>query len=108
MPRTLRLASTAALAAAAACASAAPRVVTGPGGAVGVTAGVRLGWATKRLATKEPPATLVAEDGTVCRVTPDRYAATEERALVSCDWQPGAPPGREPPAGASPSDGRSR
>ena len=68
-----------------------PRIVPVPGG-VGFEGGVRLGWETKRISTKEPPATQVADDGTVCRVSPDRYRGTDARALVYCDWQLGAPP----------------
>ena len=77
------------------------RVHGGPDGAFSVGAGVQLGWATKIVATKQPPATLVAEDGTVCRVAPDRYADTKFGALVACEWQPGEPPGdppQDPPA----------
>jgi hypothetical protein len=51
-----------------------------------------LGWATKRVISKQNPETLVADDGTVCRVAPDRYASTEVKAMVSCNWQPGEPP----------------
>jgi hypothetical protein len=48
-----------------------------------------------RLATKAAPNTLIAEDATVCRVAPERYAQTEVRALVWCDWQPAPPPAKE-------------
>ena len=53
--------------------------------------GVRLGWASKRVVTKDPPSTLVAEDGTVCRVAPDRYADTKVGRAINCDWQLGNP-----------------
>ena len=75
------------------CASTGPaRVETTPGGGVAVVRGMRLGWARKAVATKQPPETLVARDGTVCRVAPDRYNDTAPGALVDCDWQPGAAP----------------
>jgi hypothetical protein len=61
------------------------------GGGFGVQVGPQLGWATKRVLSKQSPETLVAEDGTVCRVAPDRYASTEVKAMVSCEWQPGEP-----------------
>ena len=70
-------------------ACARPVQVAPRAGGVDVASG-QLGWATKRLATKEPPGTLVAEDGTICRVSAERYAATPPRSLVRCDWQPGA------------------
>jgi len=57
----------------------------------GVSTGVNIGWSTKRIVTKQPPETLVAEDGTVCRVSPDRYKDTDLKALVQCDWQLGEP-----------------
>lgn len=66
-------------------------------GMIGVESGVRLGWYTKRVATRQPPSTLLAEDGTLCRVSPDRYAATEVGTMVQCDWQIGAPVPDEPP-----------
>jgi hypothetical protein len=79
------------------CASAAmactgpARVIPHPGGGYGIQTGVQVGWATKRVLSKQNPETLVAEDGTVCRVAPDRYAGTEVKAMVYCDWQPGEP-----------------
>ena len=81
----------------AACAQGRPRIETTPAGGIGVTAGRRLGWETKRVMTKQPPETLVAEDGTVCRVSPDRYKDTAAGARVECDWQLGTPPAHAPP-----------
>ncbi|HUQ99860.1 MAG TPA: hypothetical protein VM166_10420 [Gemmatimonadaceae bacterium] len=60
-------------------------------GGFGVQVGPQLGLATKRVMYKQAPETLVADDGTVCRVAPDRYASTEVKAMVSCEWQPGEP-----------------
>ena len=74
-----------------ACGPHPPRAVLSPGGAVGVQSGIRLGWAAKRVVTKDPPSTLVAEDGTVCRVAPDRYADTKAGQTINCDWQLGNP-----------------
>jgi hypothetical protein len=79
------------LASLAACGAGPARLVTTPRGEVGVESGPDLGDGIKRVTTKHPPATLVAEDGTVCRVSPDRYAATAVGARVRCDWQLGAP-----------------
>jgi hypothetical protein len=67
------------------------RITPHPGGGFGVQTGVQIGWATKRVLSKQNPETLIAEDGTVCRVAPDRYAGTEVKAMVYCDWQPGEP-----------------
>jgi hypothetical protein len=73
------------------CAGSPPRLETRPDGAVGVETGRQLGDRVKRVLTKQPPETLVAEDGAVCRVSPDRYAATSVGDRIRCDWQPGAP-----------------
>jgi hypothetical protein len=77
--------------AAIACGPHPPRAVLSPGGAVGVESGMKLGWASKRIVTKDPPSTLVAEDGTVCRVAPDRYVDTKVGRTINCDWQLGNP-----------------
>jgi hypothetical protein len=73
-----------------ACAARPPRVEPSGAGAK-VSTGATLGWATKRLATKQPPSTLIATDATVCRVSAERFADTKPQALVLCEWQPGAP-----------------
>jgi hypothetical protein len=73
-----------------ACASGPARVSPQSGG-VRVERGMALGWGVKRVVTKTPPSTLVAEDGTVCRVSTDRYKDTKVGRSVSCDWQLGNP-----------------
>ena len=50
-----------------------------------------IGWATKRVLTKQEPSTLLAQDGTICRVSADRFKSTEIGRDTSCDWQPGNP-----------------
>lgn len=69
-----------------------------PGAQVRPTAGgVRvdepayIGWATKRVLTKQEPSTLLAQDGTICRVSADRFKSTEIGRDTACDWQPGNP-----------------
>ena len=47
----------------------------------------QIGWYTKKVVTKRPPEVLLAEDGTICRVAPDRFAGTANGALVYCHWQ---------------------
>ena len=73
------------------CAGSPPRLETMPEGEVGVETGRRVGDGFKHVLTKQPPETLVAADGTVCRVSPDRYADTAVGDRVRCDWRPGAP-----------------
>ena len=50
-----------------------------------------IGWATKRVLTKQEPSTLLAQDGTICRVTADRFRDTQVGRDMACDWQPGNP-----------------
>jgi hypothetical protein len=47
----------------------------------------RIGWYTKKVVTKRAPETLLAEDGTICRVSPDRFEATASGSAVLCNWQ---------------------
>ena len=47
----------------------------------------RIGWYTKKVVTKQEPETLLAEDGTICRVSPDRFRATKSGSAVLCNWQ---------------------
>jgi hypothetical protein len=73
-------------------------VACSPGARVSPTTGgvrvdqARIGWGTKRVLTKQEPSTLIAQDGTICRVTPDRFKDTQVGRDTSCDWQPGNPP----------------
>jgi hypothetical protein len=45
------------------------------------------GWLTKKVVSKKPPEALMAEDGTVCRVSPDRFRDTAVGTLLPCNWQ---------------------
>ena len=70
------------------CARPATTVVgAGTGGGGVVVESAPLGWGTKEVVTKRAPETLVARDGTICRVAPDRFRDTETGALVRCNWQ---------------------
>ncbi len=44
---------------------------------------------TKQVVTKRAPETLLAEDGSACRVSPDRFAGTAVGDLVRCAWRRG-------------------
>lgn len=78
----------------AACATRAPfagrPTIESTKGGVSVRNG-SVGWATKRALTKQPPETIIAQDGSVCRVAAQRYADTKVGDDVACDWQPGNP-----------------
>ena len=61
-----------------------------PGG-VRVDQTAHIGWAIKRVLTKQEPSTLLAQDGTICRVSADRFKDTQVGRDTACDWQPGNP-----------------
>ena len=73
-------------------------VACGPGAQVRPTGGgLRvdegyIGWAKKRVLTKQEPSTLLAQDGTICRVSEERFKSTEIGRDTECNWQPGTPP----------------
>jgi hypothetical protein len=60
-------------------------IAVGPGGVVASSR--QIGWYRKKVITRQEPETLLAEDGTICRVSPDRFAATKIGAVVYCNWQ---------------------
>lgn len=60
-------------------------VEVGPGGVIASSR--ETGWYRKKVVTKQEPETLLAEDGTICRVSPDRYKATRIGTVVYCNWQ---------------------
>ena len=64
-----------------------PRYVeTTPRGGI-VVKSDRLGWYTKKVVTRQPPETLYAEDGTICRLAPERFSETKVGAMLYCNWQ---------------------
>ena len=65
--------------------SAVGGVRTGSGGVVVRTDAT--GWRTKNVVAKRPPEALLADDGTMCRVAPDRFRDTAEGTAVYCNWQ---------------------
>lgn len=67
-------------------AGCAPRhVEPRPGGIV--VRSDRTGWYIKAVIAKDPPETLLAEDGTICRVSRERFRATAVGTAVRCNWQ---------------------
>ena len=56
-------------------------------GAGAVAGSSRVGWATKAVIAKREPESLLARDGTVCRVAPDRFRDTAVGDQVECNWQ---------------------
>ena len=78
--------SIAALAALLALPGCAPRYVEpGPHGIV--MRSDRTGWYIKKVIAKDPPETLLAEDGTICRVARERFRTTDVGTPMRCNWQ---------------------
>jgi hypothetical protein len=67
------------------CSGRPPIIEATPNGAVVRTA--RTGLYTKAVLTKKEPDTLLADDGTICRVPADRFRDTAVHTLVYCNWQ---------------------
>jgi hypothetical protein len=63
-----------------------PYVQPGPSGGA-VISNARLGLYTKEVVTKKDPDTFVADDATICRVSPDLYKSTRVHSMVYCNWQ---------------------
>jgi hypothetical protein len=79
---------------AAACGPPQPMAIPGRDGGPRQTGGSRNGRAprdvrldAKPVAGKEPPTTLIAEDGTKCVVTEDRYRETKVGDEAWCVWR---------------------
>lgn len=51
------------------------------------------GWGWKPVASKTPPSTLVARDGTFCTVTEDRFERIKVGDRAGCFWSGGHRPG---------------
>lgn len=51
-----------------------------------LSGGPQPGYAIKRVVEKREPAILLADDGSVCRTSIQRYAATPVGSWANCDW----------------------
>jgi hypothetical protein len=65
-----------------------PREFPGSSGEIGARA-TEGGVSAKRVTGKEPPTTLIAEDGTRCTVTEKRYDETRIGDQTLCAWRKG-------------------
>lgn len=70
-----------------------------------LSAGPQAGYAIKRVVDKQGPSTLVADDGSVCRTSRERFAATKQGAWRDCIWA--NPLDSPPPPAATESPTRS-
>lgn len=48
--------------------------------------GAQPGFAIKQVIEKQPPVTLLADDGSICRMSRERFSRTNEGALIACVW----------------------
>jgi hypothetical protein len=51
-----------------------------------LSAGPQPGFAIKRVIERQPPATLVGDDGSVCRTSRERFDHTREGRWIACLW----------------------
>lgn len=51
-----------------------------------LSAGPQPGFAIKRVIERQPPVTLVGDDGSVCRTSRERFDGAKEGRWVACNW----------------------
>ncbi len=53
-----------------------------------LSAGPQPGYAIKRVIDKQEPTLLLADDGSVCRTSVERFSRTRTGKWIACDWAP--------------------
>jgi hypothetical protein len=51
-----------------------------------LSGGAQPGYAIKQIVEKQRPATLIADDGSVCRTSSERFNNTHPGKWIACDW----------------------
>ena len=67
------------------CAARADRVFAAPGILTG-SFGAQPGYAVKRVEAKEAPADVVGDDGSLCRLTAERFGRADVGDWIACNW----------------------
>ena len=67
------------------CSPRADQVFTAPGLVTGSSGG-QPGYAVKLVRAKEPPSTIIGDDGSLCRLTAERSAKVEPGDWLACEW----------------------
>src|SRR4051812_27699590 len=67
------------------CSSRADQVFVAPGLMTG-SSGAQPGSAIKRVETKQAPSTVVGDDGSLCRLTAERFAKVDVGDWLACEW----------------------
>jgi hypothetical protein len=68
------------------CSTRADQVFGAPGRLVTGSSGPQPGYTIKLVRAKEAPSDVVADDGSVCRLTAERFAGVEAGDWLSCEW----------------------
>ena len=53
-----------------------------------LSAGPQPGYAIKKVVDKQEPALLLADDGSICRTSVERFTSSETGKWIACDWTP--------------------
>jgi hypothetical protein len=67
------------------CSARADRVFVAPGIVAG-SSGALPGYAIKLVEAKEAPSTVIGDDGSVCRLTAERFRDVSRGDWVACEW----------------------
>jgi hypothetical protein len=67
------------------CSARAVRVFAAPGILTG-SSGAQPGYAIKLVVAKEAPSTAVGDDGSLCRLTAERFTRVDVHDWLACEW----------------------
>jgi hypothetical protein len=67
------------------CSPRADQVFAAPGLVTG-SSGAQPGYAIKLVRDKEPPSTIFGDDGSICRLTAQRYTEVDPGDWLACEW----------------------
>lgn len=73
-----------------ACAPHADQVFAAPGRLLTGSSGAQPGYAIKLVRAKQAPTEVVGDDGSLCRLTAERFARVEVGRWLACEWTVGA------------------
>lgn len=68
------------------CAPRADQVFVAPGRLVTGTSGAQPGYAIKMVRAKEAPTEVLGDDGSLCRLTPERFSEVDVGEWLACEW----------------------
>jgi hypothetical protein len=67
------------------CSPRADQVFVAPGIIAGSSGSIP-GYAVKLVRWKEPPSAVIGDDGSLCQLTPERFANVKLHSWLACDW----------------------